>query len=308
MIFDMTVDEFHENHQNHVFWDEVVRALLASEKIEYNAFQRFSMGGNIVYSIDEKYVLKLFAPFHSKEFFIETDILENTDWSSVQIQTPRLVHKGNFDGWNYFLMTRVSGQLLIDVWQEFSLEERHQLARDLGLLIKQMHQLDISSYSFVQDTFDTWIPSQKAQIVEHHTKTNLAPHLLNELTGFVESFVPSDEKVLLTGEYTPFNLLVTQMNGKWTLTGLIDFADCFIGDPSYDLLGPILFNYYKEPSLTKAFMESYGFEMSDSMRVRLMQLLLLHRFSHLPNYMSGVIKMDEIDTLHTLSKRFFSTK
>lgn len=305
---DLTIDEFRENHQNHVFWDEVVRTLLANEKIEYKAFQRFSMGGNIVYSIDEKFVLKLFAPYHSKEFFIETDVLEKTDWSSVHIQIPQVVHKGEFDGWNFFLMTRVPGHLLIDVWPDFSFEERHQLARDLGLLIKQMHQLDISAYSFVENTFDTWIPSQKAQLVEHHTKTKLAPQLLKELPDFVESFVPSDEKVLLTGEYTPFNLLVTQVHGQWTLTGLIDFADCFIGDPEYDLLGPILFHYYKEPSLTKAFIESYGLEMDDSMRVRLMQLLLLHRFSHLPNYMDGVINMDEIGTLHTLAGQFFSTK
>nr|WP_272508330.1 aminoglycoside phosphotransferase family protein [Paenisporosarcina quisquiliarum] len=303
----MTRNEFRENHHNHSLWDEVVRALLENENIPYQSFSRYSLGGNIVYGVDDQYVLKLFAPFDSPEFTIETEVLTQTDWTKVSIQVPEIVQRGMYDGWKYFLMTRVPGELLIDIWDELSANEKIGVAHDLGLLISQMHQLDISKYRVLENSFESWISLQKENVVKHHASTDLAPHLLEEVQDYIASFLPSSEKVLLTGEYTPFNLLMNKVNGQWKLTGLIDFADCFIGEPEYDLLGPILFSFFKEPGLTSTFLNSYGLTLDNATRLRLMQLLLLHRFSHLPNYMEGVVDMEEVQSLHKLSERFFSS-
>ena len=306
MINKMTHEEFVEKHKNHSFWNKVVENILRLENIHYQSFSRFPMGGNIVYEVDDQLVLKLFAPFDSMEFFIETDVLEKTDWSKVEIQVPRILRKGNFDGWHFFLMSRVPGELLIDVWQVMSKYERIALASDLGKLIKQMHQLDVSIYKNLDRSFDEWIMKQKEQVHRHHEKTGLSAIFVNEVTNYVSTFKPTGESVLLTGEYTPFNLMVSQVDGQWTLTGLIDFADCFIGESTYDLLGPILFNHYKEENLTRAFFEGYGLELNGELRIRLMQLLLLHRFSHLPYYMEGEIEINEVESLNSLSNSFFS--
>lgn len=308
LIPQMTRSEFIENHHNHALWDEVVRALLEFENIPYQTFSRFSLGGNIVYGIDDLYVLKLFAPFDSREFTIETEVLTQTDWTNVSIQVPEIVQSGMYEGWNYFLMSRVPGELLIDVWHDLTAKEKIGVAHDLGLLIRQMHQLDISKYRVLENSFESWITLQKENVVKHHASTGLSPHLLEEVQDYVASFVPSGEKVLLTGEYTPFNLLMSKVNGQWTLTGLIDFADCFLGEPEYDLLGPTLFSFYKEPGLTKTFLNAYGLTLDEATRLRLMQLLLLHRFSHLLNYMEGEMDMDEVHSLHKLSERFFPTE
>ena len=308
LIPKMTRNEFRENHHNHALWDEVVKALLENENIPYHTFSRYVLGGNVVYNVDDQYVLKLFAPFDSREFTIETEVLAKTDWTKVSIQVPKIVQRGMYDGWEYFLMTTVPGTLLIDIWDELTTIEKIGVAHDLGLLISQMHQLDISKYLDLENTFESWISLQKENVVKHHASTGLAPHLLLEVQDYVASFVPSDEKVLLTGEYTPFNLLMNKVNGQWKLTGLIDFADCFIGEPEYDLLGPILFSFFKEPGLTGAFLNAYGSPIDGATRLRLMQLLLLHRFSHLPNYMEGVMDMDEVQSLHMLSGRFFPSE
>ena len=82
-IHNMTREEFWQKHKKHSYWDKVVKDLLEKEKINYHSFNRFPMGGNIVYNIDNQIVLKLFSPFDSKEFFIETDVLENTDWTQI---------------------------------------------------------------------------------------------------------------------------------------------------------------------------------------------------------------------------------
>lgn len=305
-IQNMTREEYWQKHKNHSYWDEVVKDLLDKENINYHSFNRFPMGGNIVYNVDNQIVLKLFSPFDSREFFIETDVLENTDWTQIGLTVPKVIRKGTYEGWHFLIMTNVPGELLIDTWPLLSHEERLGIACDLGKLIKQMHSLNVDVYTELDQQFDEWIVEQKKQVKNHHSKTGLATHLIEEIEEFVSTYEPSKEKVLLTGEYTPFNLIVTRLQGKWTLTGLIDFADCFIGEPAYDLLGPILFNYYKEPELTNVFTRSYGLDLNDSVQNRLMQLLLLHRFSHLPNYMDGEIDIHEVDSLKYLSKRFFA--
>lgn len=302
----MTREDFWQNHKNQRLWDQVVQDLLEKESIQYNTLNRFPMGGNIVYSIDDQLVLKLFSPYDSQEFSIETSILEKTDWSQVKIEVPKIIQKGTFEGWNFFIMTRVPGELLIDVWDLLSKDERIGIAVDLGKLIRQMHALDIDVYKEVNQQFDQWISKQKNQVEEHHNGTGLASHLIREVKDYVASFEPSKEKVLLTGEYTPFNLIVNRVQDRWMLTGLIDFADCFIGEPHYDLLGPILFNFYKETELTSAFLNSYGLEVTDQVQVRLMQLLLLHQYSNLPNYMEGVIDMKDVKSLKSLSELFFT--
>lgn len=302
----MTHEKFLENHKNHSLWDEVVRELLEKENILFQSFTRFPMGGNIVYDIDNQLALKLFAPFDSREYYIETEVLEMSDWSQVDIQVPQIIKKGEFDGWQFFLMTRVPGELLIDVWPDLSFAEQIGIAGDLGKLIKQMHGLSLSVYENLDRRFDEWIMDQKKQVRDHQEKTGLSSQLVEEVSNYVSTFETNGESVLLTGEYTPFNLIVNKVDDLWTLTGLIDFADCFIGESTYDLLGPVLFTFYKKDGLTRAFFEGYGCELSEEMRVRLMQLLLLHRFSHLPSYMEGETEMNDIKSLDDLSKRFFS--
>jgi len=92
-IQNMTREEFWQKHKNHSYWDEVVKDLLEQENIKYHTFNRYPLGGNIVYNIDNQIVLKLFSPFDSREFFIETDVLENTDWTQIDLEVPRLYEK-----------------------------------------------------------------------------------------------------------------------------------------------------------------------------------------------------------------------
>lgn len=307
-IQSMSREEYKNNHQNNTIWDEVVFQLLDNENISYHSIERFPMGGNIVYAIDDELVLKLFSPFDREEYVIETEVLEKTDWSKISVEVPSIIKHGSIGKWHFLIMTLVRGELLIDVWEKLSLKEQKDIATDVGVLIKQMHTLPVENYSHMNQTYLEWISTQKKQVITHHSKTGLAPHLVQQLEKYVSTFVPSTKKVLLTGEYTPFNLLVNQVNGRRKVTGLIDFADCFIGEPTYDLLGPILFNYYPTPGLTNNFLNAYGLELTESTRTHLMQLLLLHRFSHLPNYLDGLIDMNQVLTLEELSSIFFSDR
>jgi hygromycin-B 7''-O-kinase len=121
-----------------------------------------------------------------------------------------------------------------------------------------------------------------------HRKNQLKEQILSQLPNYLDrtmkllplSVVP----VLLTGEYTPFNLLVKRISNRWTLSGMIDFGDCMLGYQEYDLLGPGAFLIQGNSQLLREFLLSYGYsplELDHDLSRRLTALMLLHRFSNL---------------------------
>ena len=90
--------------------------------------------------------------------------------------------------------------------------------------------------------------------------------------------------MLLTGEYTPENLLVAHDGGRWRIVGLIDFGDTTTGPAEYDLIGPGTFLAAGDPARLRALLEGRGYARQDltpRLRDCLMALLLLHRHSDL---------------------------
>ena len=90
--------------------------------------------------------------------------------------------------------------------------------------------------------------------------------------------------VILTGEYTPMNFLVTQKFGIWHIAGLIDFGDSMLGMPEYDLLGPGAFLIQGDTELLREFLISYGYsseDLTDRLSHQFTLLMLLHRYSNL---------------------------
>lgn len=93
-----------------------------------------------------------------------------------------------------------------------------------------------------------------------------------------------DKPVILTGEYTPMNLLVKQIKGVWHISGLIDFGDAMLGLPQYDLLGPGAFLIQGDKHLLREFLMAYGYgenQFTPELSHQLMALMLLHQYSNL---------------------------
>ena len=101
----------------------------------------------------------------------------------------------------------------------------------------------------------------------------------------MNEFLPKIKKpVILTGEYTPMNLLVNKVSGIWHINGMIDFGDSMLGLPEYDLLGPGAFLIQGDKQLLREFLTAYGYSSESLTQVlshQLTILMLLHRYSNL---------------------------
>jgi hygromycin-B 7''-O-kinase len=94
----------------------------------------------------------------------------------------------------------------------------------------------------------------------------------------VQGEVPAGHGVILTGEYTPMNLL----HGAAGIVGMFDFGDGLVGPREYDWLGPLCFLAAGHAERCDAFMEGYEAPRGRAWREPLLRLLLLHRYSNLP--------------------------
>jgi hygromycin-B 7''-O-kinase len=109
---------------------------------------------------------------------------------------------------------------------------------------------------------------------------------LDQVDAFVQNNrhrLPAAFKpVILTGEYTPFNLLVPHAPRVSRISGMIDFGDAMIGYHEYDLLGPLLFSCEGRADYVEALLNGYGFPQATQnreLRRRLFLLQILHRYS-----------------------------
>jgi hygromycin-B 7''-O-kinase len=225
------------------------------------------------------------------------------------VVTPELLHVGEIDGWPYLVMTRLEGASLEDVWPRAAAEQV-QLLEQIGALIAQVHALDPDPIAAIGPRWDDFLAAQRAGCVARHSRRALPAPLLAELEAYLDRVTPGIPRVItpviLTGEYTPANLLVTRRADRWQLTGLIDFGDVWCGAADYDLLGPATFLAAGDPARLGALLAARGHapgELVPALRDRLMALLLLHRHSDLdaqlriPDWRGRAHSLDELAAL-----------
>ncbi|TLS36081.1 aminoglycoside phosphotransferase family protein [Pseudalkalibacillus caeni] len=292
------------------YWDRKIEEIIMQENMKLLPVRRFSYGAAIVYSYDERYVFKLYPSFEKDQFEREKEALEAIKGQITSVETPELIAAGNFEGWDYIIMTQLKGDLLIDIWDGMTFKEKQSLSERLGKTIKEFHQISAVNLKGLKVEWDRFIQEQLLNMKEHHQNQQLKDYLYEELDSYVkeETIDYHPDLKLLTGEYTPFNLMMNKVDGTWKLTGVIDFADCFVGDGDYDLLGPILFMYKGDEELIRRFLHAYGYgenDLNENFRKKLMTYTLLHRYSDINYFISLNKRAGAVRSLEELGKVFF---
>jgi len=306
----MTPEQYEAKYGDTEYWRIVAQAVLRRENLTASELTRYKYGYNILFALGGGKVLKLFPPFCQEDYRKEEAVLVNLAPGFTGVEVPRLLHTGSYYGWPYIIMSRLPGELVNDNLGSLSAAEKLRLAADLGLLIRAVHSQPADRFQAVDIGWAAFLQRQYVNCLEHHKQSGLKPSLLDHLPAYLaEEYLDyTPAPVLLTGEYTPFNLLLSREDGMRRLSGLVDFADCFLGDGDYDLLGPIAFMFYPEPETVRVFLEGYGYtaaHLTGRLRRKLMIYLLLHRYSDISFYLTKSEKAGQAATLTELAEIFF---
>lgn len=222
-------------------------------------------------------VLKLYPPFLRDHFAFERALLGHLQ-GRLSVPTPQLVDSAEHAGWPYLVMTQLPGTPLDRVWPALPQAERCAVLRSIGRVAAEVHALPLGPMQALAPRWADFLQGQRARCHGRQQRTGLPAHLLAQLDAFLPGPVPAGPDVILTGEYTPFNLL----HQGGALSAMFDFGDGLVGPRAYDWLGPLCFLAAGDAARIDAFFDGYhGRPFDRSQRNALLRLLLLHRYSHL---------------------------
>lgn len=289
MLSEISEDQFFTDIlPNPQSWLRIVKDICARHGIAASETKAFADGVNLVASVNDQFVVKIFPPFHRHQWESDHRTLKQLQ-GRLKLPIPKYLGSGELENsWAYLLMTKVEGISLGTVWRTLSHQNKTNILYAIGQTMAETHAVPIGDLASLKPNWGEFITNQAKVARNRHEKKGMPKHLLEQLDAWVSAALPlldnANTRVILTGEYTPFNLLVSQSGDDYHLSSMIDFGDSMIGFPEYDLLGPVTFLCLGNPDLITALLKGYGYQFADDkakIQSRLMLLLILHRYSDL---------------------------
>ncbi len=263
-------------HDDRPAWRDIIETL-AAELVPGAPALQMESGSVLVALLGSTHALKLYPPFLRDHHAYECAMLARVG-GRLRLPTPALLKTGECDGWPWLLMTQLQGEPLTSTWPALDESAKRRLLSTLGALAAEVHALPLGDMARHLPAWSDFIAAQRKGCLQRQTRVGLPPHLLPQVDAFVAGALPSGLHAMLTGEYTPMNLLTQQGH----LCGMFDFGDGLVGPREYDWLGPLAFLAAGHAPRCDAFFSGYGARPDVSQRLALMRLLLLHRYSNLP--------------------------
>lgn len=280
----------YKRHFSDGVWRQAAAVICDRHRLPYASLRRSQQGENIIFFVDERLIIKIFAPFR-QSYLREKAALEFAN-GKLGIETPAILCAGELEGWSYLVLTRLSGFPASEAWLEIELRERIGIVSRLGVALKSLHNhaAPLSQPALNRD-WRGFIERQATASVERQRACGANPEWLESLPGYLAErleLLPAEyEPALLHGDVHPGNLLLAQENGRWKITGLFDFGDSFCGFHEYDFVAPGVLMVQGSRELQRAMLLAYGYKESQldmDLRARLMLLTVLYECSDLRKY------------------------
>lgn len=280
----------YDTNFNSNVWQQAAEIICARHHLTYSHLRRSPVGENIIFLIDDRLVIKIYAPVRD-QYRREKAALEFAATASLSIETPQVRHNGELEGWSYLVMTQLQGLPMKEVWPELAASEQREIVSQLGVLMKELHSRAAPSNGPLNRDWHDFVERQWREAVERQRACSANPEWLRSLPEFLaaslESLPTTFEPVLLHGDVHLGNLLVRRTGGEWRITGLFDFADSFCGFREYEFVAPGVLMVQGRRELQRAMLLAYGYEEADLdpvLRRRLMLLTVLYECSDLRKY------------------------
>ncbi len=280
----------YESHFNHDIWRQAAASICARHNLSYASLRRSQQGENIIFFVDRRFVIKIFAPFRQC-YLREKAALEFAN-GKLRIETPATLHAGEIEGWSYLVMTRLAGFTAREVWPEVGERDRIEIVSRLGAALKNLHDHapPLSDPALNRD-WSGFIERQAQNCVERQRDCYANPEWLESLPAYIAARLPllpvESKPALLHSDVHLGNLLLAQENGRWKISGIFDFGDSFCGFHEYEFVAPGVLMTQGSRRLQRAFLLAYGYKESEldlSLRARLMLLTVLYECSDLRKY------------------------
>lgn len=257
-------------------------AIAARHGLAASELAPLDKGTHLVWSTGPS-VIKLFVPLWSEDASLETRLLEIV--SGTGLPVPQLEARGELEGWLYVVMSGVHGEHLGDAWRGLDDGGRSRLATHLGETMAALATLPRESLEDRAVTQQALMAERLERILTDQRERGGDDALDAELRQFLVEMPPlvRGEDVVLHADLTDDNVLVSGDR----ITGIIDFADAFVGPAAYELAAPACFVTRGSPEHRDAMIRGRGFEPTPEMIRTIRAWAILHRYGHVARMMQA---------------------
>ncbi len=301
-------------------WPQAMRVICQRHGLPTERLKRFgdgidpAYGSNVVFAVNERYIIKLYPPFDKRLFEADRTVAEHV-YSRLNVATPEIYVHGILENWPYLVMSRLQGIYLSDVWD--TLEHTHQLhlVTELAELLVHLHTLPTGNLLLLESNWSTFVADRVRNCVQFHREQGVPEHWLQQIPGYLARaaplYPPEFTPAIVSADIHEYHLLVNQEHGQWRLCGLFDFDDARIGFHEYDLASAGLFMMWGRPALLRTFLLTYGYaegEINEQLYHRLMAYTLLHRYRPLNWWIREVFVKQPCSTFEELAQAIYALR
>lgn len=238
-------------------WLDAARQIVNRHGLPDGEASLFPTGSDVVMRVGDA-VVKLSQPTWAAEIQAEADLLGRVA-GRVPVATPHVLAQGELSGWPYVVMSFVPGQPLGAVWPTLDRGARLQLAVEIGELLAALgavpvppEQVQVWEDFLAQRLSDATKRLSGARVpISEAWSARIAPFLASTPRSALPLAWMHTE---LMGDH----LLVTERQGRWGLSAVLDFADGRVGHPFYELPAVAEFLFKGEPGLLGALLGAWG--------------------------------------------------
>ena len=226
-------------------------------------------------------VIKLFVPLWPEDATVETTLLEMVAGTTLPV--PQLEAHGDLDGWPYVVMSRVPGESIGVVWSTLDDGGRTRLAVHLGEAMAAVASLPRERLQARAITQDALIAERSERILVDQRERGGDEALELELRRFLAELPPLMPAggAVLHADLTDDNVLVSGDR----VTGIIDFADAFVGPWTYELAAPACFVTRGSSAHRDSMLRGRGLAPTPELIATIRAWAILHRYSHVARMM-----------------------
>jgi len=276
-------------------------------------------GSNAVFLVNCALWVKIAWPFEHSGIEREIECYRVLEPCRDTLFSPQIVADGVLHDradWPYFVMEHVPGQRLGDVWADVSQEDRLSVSKQLGRLIRALHSVPLDKLTTMDTSSESWAAfvqqrtaNCSADLRQRHA---LPEYLVEQVPDFLSAsgpLFPDDfAPALLHGDVTEDHILLSPVGGHWRITGFIDFGDALVGHSEYEFTCVHLGPFGRGEWLTRAFLESYGWDGWESARFvrRMLAYCLIHPWFGFEDYVEDLGGPAQVRSLDDLAVGLWS--
>ena len=232
-------------------WEKPVRKIAEREGVCIEQLVPGFPASSAVFTLNRTYVLKIFTPLFYPERHVESELLRALE-SIEEVPSPRVRSEGVLSDkieWPYLILDHIPGIALRELLPTMSPEVLTDVAAQLGLVVRAIHTTDTTPFETIRSAqrdgasllselrLGAKEAMQRLVALDKGARACLSSRAFAELESLFVSthlFEPDQPLALVNGDLTEDHLFLIQAEGRWSISGLIDFADACVGPRELD--------------------------------------------------------------------------